>query len=34
MTPVEALEWGKEKMMGYFPLGEFKKPGEEEGGGK
>ncbi len=34
LTPVEALEWGKEKMMDYFPLGEFKKPGEEEGGAK
>ena len=34
MTPVEALEWGKEKMMDYFPLGDFKTPESGEGGKK
>lgn len=28
VTPVEALKWLDEKMIPYYPLGEFKTPGE------
>ncbi len=30
MTPVDACKWGVENMIPYFPIGEFKKPEEEE----
>ena len=26
MTPVDALKWAEEKMLPYYPLGEFKTP--------
>ncbi len=29
MTPAESLKWVEEKMMPYYPLGEFKTPGEQ-----
>lgn len=29
MTPVEATKWVDEKMMAYYPLGEFKLPREK-----
>ena len=30
MTPVEALKWVEEKMVPYYPLGEYKAPKEAE----
>jgi 2-oxoglutarate ferredoxin oxidoreductase subunit beta len=26
MTPADALKWAEEKMLPYYPLGEFKTP--------
>ena len=26
MTPVDALKWAEEKMLPYYPLGDFKTP--------
>ena len=28
LTPAEAVKWVEEKMIGYYPLGEFKVPKE------
>jgi 2-oxoglutarate ferredoxin oxidoreductase subunit beta len=28
MTPLEATKWVEEKMISYYPLGEFKVPKE------
>jgi hypothetical protein len=30
MTPLDAINWAKEKMLPYFSLGVFKTPEEDE----
>ena len=30
MTPVDSLKWLKDNMMPYYPLGNFRRPGEDE----
>ena len=30
LTPVDSLKWLKENMMPYYPLGNFRRPGEDE----
>lgn len=30
ITPVDSLKWLKENMMPYYPLGNFRRPGEDE----
>jgi 2-oxoglutarate ferredoxin oxidoreductase subunit beta len=32
LTPVEAVKWAEETLIPYYPLGEFKTPGEIKGG--
>ncbi|MDP2862012.1 MAG: thiamine pyrophosphate-dependent enzyme [Desulfobacterales bacterium] len=32
LTPVEAVKWAEETLIPYYPLGEFKTPGQAEGG--
>lgn len=32
LTPVEAVKWAEETMIPYYALGEFKTPGQAEGG--
>ncbi|MFO7666109.1 MAG: thiamine pyrophosphate-dependent enzyme [Desulfobacterales bacterium] len=32
LTPVEAVKWAEETLIPYYPLGEFKNPGQDKGG--
>lgn len=32
LTPVEAVKWAEETLIPYYPIGEFKTPGQAEGG--